>query len=186
MQIFLTAKGHGRNKEMIKMRRKEISVTIKKLPASRWEDYKRLRLKALRGNPFAFGRAYSEEKGLPESEWRRLIRHDLFAVSDGELVGMVGYVFNDKLKRRHIADIVGVYVSGKHRGRGIGDMLFKEVLAKVGKNRRIVKIRLNVNPEQKAAVRLYEKNGFVVVGRLRKELKVGNRFFDDLIMEKIL
>jgi ribosomal protein S18 acetylase RimI-like enzyme len=168
------------------MRKGAVDFEIKRLPASRWRDYKRLRLEALRSNPFAFGRAYVEEKGLPESEWRRLIRNDLFAVSDGKPIGMIGYVFNEKLKRSHIADIVGVYVNGKYRGMGIGDRLFKEVLSQIRRNKRIVKIRLNVNPRQKAAVGLYKKNGFVEVGRLRKELKIGNRFFDDLIMEKLL
>ena len=43
-----------------------------------------------------------------------------------------------------------------------------------------------VNEEQDAAVTLYKSMGFVVVGQMKKEIKVGERFYDELIMEKML
>ena len=47
-------------------------------------------------------------------------------------------------------------------------------------------IKLCVIPEQRAAVKLYEKYGFELVGRLKKELKFDDKFYDELIMEKLL
>lgn len=42
-----------------------------------------------------------------------------------------------------------------------------------------------VNPEQKTAVKLYEKFGFQTVGKLKNELKVEDKFYDEAIMEKM-
>jgi len=45
---------------------------------------------------------------------------------------------------------------------------------------------LTVNPKQKAAVRLYKKYGFKIVGKLRKYLLVNGKFYDELVMEKFI
>ena len=65
-------------------------------------------------------------------------------------------------------------------------MMLEHALLQIRKNRRVVKVKLVVNPEQRVAVKLYKKAGFVVAGRAKKELKVGRRFFDTLYMEKLL
>jgi len=41
-----------------------------------------------------------------------------------------------------------------------------------------------VNSQQHAAVKMYKKAGFKVVGRLEREMKVGPRFYTMLVMEK--
>ena len=40
--------------------------------------------------------------------------------------------------------------------------------------------------KQEAAVSLYQKYGFKTVGRLTKELRLEGRYYDELIMEKLL
>ena len=161
-------------------------VEIGRLPAARWRDYRDIRLEALKSEPSAFGSSFSEAKKLTGDEWRRRIKSVLFALSDGKPVGTIVYVIDSGIKTRHIAEIYGFYVSGDHRGEGVGARLFEHALSLIRKNRGIVKVRLYVNPEQRAAVRLYRKAGFVVTGRLEKELKVGRRFYSMLCMEKML
>ncbi len=162
-------------------------LKITKLPPSRWKEYRDLRLEALRGDPTAFGSSFEDEVNLAEDEWRRRIKNTLFAMSDDDApIGMIVCLFNDRPKTRHIADIVGVYVSADHRGQGVGTRMLNHVLSLIRSEKRIVKVKLAVNPEQRAAVRLYEKAGFLVTGRTKKELKVGHKFFDMLFMEKHL
>lgn len=43
-----------------------------------------------------------------------------------------------------------------------------------------------MNPGQRVAVKMYKKAGFVVTGKVEKELKVSRRFYGMLFMEKIL
>lgn len=161
-------------------------LEIKRLRADRWEEYRDLRLEALRRDPTAFGSSPEAEENLTEEEWRKRIQNTLFALSDGRVVGMVAVVLNERPKTRHVADVFGVYVSPDHRGGGVGTRLLEEAMRLIRKNGGVVKVKLAVNPEQRAAVRLYEKMGFQVAGRLKKELKVGRRFYDELLMEKLL
>ena len=99
---------------------------------------------------------------------------------------MIVYVFNTRPKTKHIAEIFGVYVSANYRGEGVGTRLLEHTLRLIKKNKGVIKVKLAVNPEQRAAVKLYKKAGFVVTGRAQEELKVGRRFFDMLFMDKLL
>ena len=160
-------------------------VEIRKLPADRWRDFRDLRLEALKSDPSAYGSSFEETKKLREAEWRRRIRSVLFALSDDRPIGMIVYVFDEGLKTKHIAEIYGFYVSANHRGEGIGSRLLERALLLIRKNRRIIKVKIAVNPEQRVAVKMYKKAGFVVTGRVKKELKVDGRFYGMLFMEKM-
>ena len=99
---------------------------------------------------------------------------------------MVGYIINNNLKTSHIAQIFGVYVIHEYRGQGVGNKLIEVAVKLIQENRHTSKIKVTVNPEKKAAVKLYDKYGFEIVGRLKNELKVNGKFYDGLIMEKYL
>ena len=161
-------------------------IEVKKLPPDRWKDYRDLRLEALKSDPLAFGSSYEEEKDLAEDEWKKRINNALFALSNDKPVGMIVYIINNKIKTKHIANIFGIYVKKEYRGKGIGKKLIESVIKNIQKNVNVSKIELAVNPEQKAAVKLYEKYGFELVGRLKKELKIDDKFYDELIMERHL
>ena len=155
-----------------------------RLPEEQWRKYRKLRLEALKTEPSAFGSSFEQELKLGEGTWQKRIRGVLFAVSGGEPVGLLSYVFDDRPKTRHIAHIYSVYVTPKYRGRGIGTMLLKRAMAEIRRNRDAAKAQLSVNPLLLPAVALYKRAGFQVVGRPRNELRVGNKFFDLLLMEK--
>ena len=110
----------------------------------------------------------------------------MFALSDDRLIGMIVYAFDKELKTKHIAEIYGFYVSADHRGKGVGTRLLEYTLSTIRRNRRTVMVRLYVNPEQRVAVKLYKKAGFVVTGRMEKELRIGRRFYGMLSTEKML
>ena len=49
-------------------------IEIKKLPPSRWKDFRDLRLEALQNEPLAFASSYEEEKKFTQDEWKRRIK----------------------------------------------------------------------------------------------------------------
>ena len=159
---------------------------IKKLPVNRWEDYRDLRLEALKKDPTAFESSYEEQRLSKENKWKKGIHNVLFAVSDGTPIGMIVYVFEDKMKTKHIANIYGVYVKKEFRGMGIGRQLIESAISMIKQNKNIIKINLTVNPKQKAALGLYKKFGFRKVALLKKDMYVNGKFYDELIMEKFL
>ncbi len=159
-------------------------VEVKRPLPEGWEEYRALRLEALGSDPTAFGSSVEEEASLPEAEWRRRAANALLAFFSGKPVGMIVFVVSPRAKTRHVADIFSVYVKPSQRGRGIGKLLLESALKEIAKDPEVVKIKLTVNPEQKAAVGLYRGSGFVEVGRLRRELRVDGRYYDELMMEK--
>jgi ribosomal protein S18 acetylase RimI-like enzyme len=159
-------------------------IKIRKLPTSRWEECKRLRLESLRQSPLAFGSSFEEEAALGVGEWKKRMKNTYFAVVGESPVGMIVCSFNKDVKFRHIAEIYSFYVQAGHRGKGIGNALLGHALRVAKNNARMIKVRLYVNNQQRAAVRMYERAGFAVVGRLEREMKVGARFYTMLVMEK--
>lgn len=159
-------------------------VEIRKLPVSQWRVYRRLRLDSLRESPLAFGSSFGEEASFSEEDWKERMKNTYFAMA-GELpVGMVVCSFTKEVKFRHIAEVFGFYVAAGERGKGIGSALLDHALKLAKGNRQIVKVRLYVNERQSAALRMYEKAGFEVVGRLAREMRVRSRFYTMLVMEK--
>lgn len=162
------------------------SIQIVKLPQKRWKEYKQLRLEALEKEPLAFGSSFEEEKDLSEKEWKKRMKTTVVALHSNKPIGMIIYIFQQKRKLKHTANIYGVYVTRKYCKQGIGTKLMESALSHILKNKEIVKICLGVTPEQKAALRLYKKYGFKIVGRLKKDMKIKNKFYDHFIMEKLL
>lgn len=109
----------------------------------------------------------------------------IFALADGVPVGMLSIAFNARVKQKHAARIYGVYVTPGRRRAGIGKALLKAALSEAREHGGIVKVQLNVVPDMRAAVALYEGAGFRTVGRAKKEIRVGRRYYDVLIMEKL-
>jgi len=130
-----------------------------------WEVYRDIRLDALQCEPQAFGSSHSRELAFTKEQWMERIanRYNTIVIEDGKAIGTMGaYISNDEIGK--IANIVGVYVLGKARGRGLGTKLFDFVLAKVKEDQEIKKLALTVNKEQEFAVALYKKFGFKTVG----------------------
>ena len=161
-------------------------IEIKKLPAERWRELRDMRLEALHNSPLAFGSSFDEEKLFKANEWKKRIKNSIFALLDDKPVGMAVFIINDKIKTRHIANIYGVFVKEEFQGKGIGKKLINGMLNIIHQNKSISKIKLTVNPEQVAAVDLYKQFGFNVVGRLKNELRIDDKFYDELIMEKFI
>ena len=159
---------------------------ICRLPESRWEDHRNLRLQALQNDSIAFGSSYDEEIEYDTSVWKDRMKTALFAVVNDRLVGMISVVRRNRLKTGHTADIFGMYVSREYRQMGIGDALLMSAISVASENKDVTKIVLSVNPKQEAALSLYRKHGFQVAGELKKELQIDGNYYDELVMEKFL
>lgn len=172
--------------------RAESAITIiSTLPVARWEEYRALRLRALQAAPQAFGQSYEEAVGYPEVRWKqRLIDAAerkswlVFAERSGDLVGMAGAYQWPEDREANRAMIIAVFVDESARGQGIGELLVEEVivqLAAAGLESAI----LAVNPEQIAAVRLYERMGFRRTGT-EVNMMGNGRECEEVVMERAL
>lgn len=99
---------------------------------------------------------------------------------------LVGYIFAERgffNRIRHTAYIV-TGILAEYRGKGIGSEFFRRLDCWAVENR-ITRLELTVMCPNKAARRLYEKNGFVVEGLKKNSLLVDGEYVDEYYMSKV-
>lgn len=109
--------------------------------------------------------------------------HSLVAVLDGQIVGMAG-LHVESGRRRHTAS-VGMMVHDQFQGRGIGRKLLVALLDIADNYLGLVRVELEVFPDNARAIRLYESLGFEPEGRKRKALFRHGAHQDALLMARI-
>jgi len=79
---------------------------------------------------------------------------------------------------------LGMGVLSSYRSRGIGAQLLTACLAKA-RSKSISRIELEVRADNAAAIRLYQKFGFVHEARKRNAMKFDGRYYDSVQMSLI-
>lgn len=169
------------------------NIVIQKATIKEFKAIKEFMLEALDESPFAFSVDLIEYKFNSDDWWNNYLAGYFYslkdklvvAVENNRIVGMVGIVYEYKSRRKHVANIVWMYVKNENRGLGIAKKLINEILNSVD-NSGIKKLSLMVNATQKPAIKLYESVGFKIVGRMESDLLINNEYVDTIIMEKVL
>jgi RimJ/RimL family protein N-acetyltransferase len=78
-----------------------------------------------------------------------------------------------------------MFVDPNSRGKNIASQLLIEAI-QFAKSKKIERLYLNVNTENKAACKLYSKFGFKHCGTETKTLKINNRYYDEFLFEMLL
>ena len=103
------------------------------------------------------------------STWRERLkntspgRHMLVACVDGCPVGNLGLMLESNPRRRHVGTI-GMGVHDQFAGRGVGQLLMDAALDLADNWLNLHRVELTVFSDNEAAIRLYERTGFVVEG----------------------
>lgn len=158
------------------------TFTLRRLDTNDAARYRQLRLESLRDSPTAYGSSWEEENPQP-LEWfaRRLEQGWTLGGWQGErLCGIATVVAHELVKMRHKGVIVGVYVHPDARGRGLGQALIRGLIAHA--TGRFDNLLLSAEAANTAACRLYRKLGFVEYGREPRAMKIGGRFYDEVLM----
>jgi ribosomal protein S18 acetylase RimI-like enzyme len=144
-----------------------------------------IRLEALDGEPFAFGKAVEEHQATSVETIALRFRDasasnfTVGAFDNDNLIGMATLIREAGLKERHKGHIYAVYVTPAQRGKGVGRALIGAVLEKAKQDSSLEQILLAVATCQEAARRLYRDLGFKTYGTEPNALKVGGRYIDE-------
>ena len=160
-------------------------MKIRKLNGSDAEKFRTLRLEALKEAPTAFGMSYEEfleihpsldglAQGI-ESPTGFIIG----VFENDDLIGIAGVIFAKGVKRSHIAEIWGVYVTHSKRQQKIGRLLLEAIIESAREVECLNALNLSVNVENTSAIKLYEKFGFITWGQEVNALKVNNIYYDE-------
>lgn len=108
----------------------------------------------------------------------------LIAVLDDEVVGSIGLILSQNVRRRHVADI-GMGVKDAFQGQGVGSQLMSSVIDLADNWHNIHRLELSVNADNVAAIALYKKFGFVEEGLARDYAFRNGAYVDALNMARI-
>ena len=160
-------------------------MTIRILDSQDVAAYRELRLHALLESPAAFGSDYERESQFSLDDFAERLhignaKNGVFgAFHDERLVGMMGFMRANGVKRAHGALLWSVYVLPELRGQGIAARLLDEVIAHARQLGDVRQITLTVNAHNQSARRLYRSRGFEVFGLERDALCVDGVYFDE-------
>ncbi len=97
---------------------------------------------------------------------------------------IVGHAFLERLPLQsisHVAQLTIVVHKG-YQEKGIGSMLMERLIEWAKRSKVVEKIELNVRASNSRAIALYKKMEFHEEGRLKRRVKAGDRYLDDILM----
>jgi len=146
------------------------------------EVLRAIRLEALRLHPEAFCFDLDVAEALTHDQWADgLAKGTSFGVRmDDVLVAIAAFTRPCSKKLMHTGELSAMYVRAEMRGKGIADTLIRGIIGHAVSE--VEQIKLTVNAENARAVKLYERHGFRIVGRIPRVIRVGDRLHDELIM----
>ncbi len=142
-----------------------MTIELRTLSADDWRAWRSVRLAALTDAPGAFGSRLQDWADAPEERWRERLSIpgaiDLLAFdADGNApVGIAtGTPVEDNDSR---AELISMWVDPAVRGRGVATVLITAI-ARWAASNGAATLTLSVMPDNVAARRTYERNGFIV------------------------
>lgn len=158
-------------------------MEIRLLNSGDLEQYRELRLRALKEDPPAFVSSYEEEKDFSDEYFCNFLEGKGFwtygAWVDESLVGIITLSLDQRLKRKHIASLGTMFVIEGKRNLGIGRKLMKVAIDKAKSLEGVEQIYLVVITKNKSAQKLYSSLGFERYGLEPNGLKLSDGSYEE-------
>lgn len=157
--------------------------------------YKALRDAVLSSHPEAFTSDAETEAARDLASYRSRLTggsagatlFTLLALDGVRIVGALTCEREPRRKVHHLAHLVGMMVADTHRGRGIGRALLGAAIERLRATPGLAQITLSVTAGNRAAVGLYESQGFERYGRLTDAIRLPDgRSLDKELMRRVL
>jgi RimJ/RimL family protein N-acetyltransferase len=161
-----------------------VAPSVRELSAADAPAYKALRDHALAHHDDAFTSDAPTEAARTAHSYASRLGADasgtftLGAFEGDQLVGAVTCDRDPRAKVRHIGHVTGMMVRREAQGRGIGRLLLDTLIERASAEADLHQLTLNVTAGNDAALRLYERAGFVRYGTLPRAIRTGGRFLD--------
>lgn len=105
----------------------------------------------------------------------------IIAEISGKIVGITSITGGKPKRIQHIGEL-GITILKKYWSQGIGHAFMKTLIEWANKSGVIRKIYLKVRVDNKHAIKLYKKFGFVKEGKISRLLLIDEKFYDAYLM----
>lgn len=109
----------------------------------------------------------------------------LLALIDSEIISIATINSSQRERTKHVGTL-GIVVSKKYTGLGLGKVLMNDLLEWAKQNGVTKKISLVTNETNTVAIELYKKLGFEVEGLLKQDNLINGNFNNTVIMGLLL
>ena len=109
----------------------------------------------------------------------------LAAVAEGRIVGVGTISSSWKIKARHEGEL-GIVVDMAHQAQGLGSEIIRRLLEWARGNHITTRVMLDTRCDNEVAVKLYEKFGFEIEGRLKNSTLLDGTYYDLYVMGMML
>lgn len=109
----------------------------------------------------------------------------VLAMDGAEIAGIGTIHSGNKIKSRHQGEL-GIVVAQKYPKKGIGSEIIRQLIDFCKHNGITTRIQLDTLCANEVAVKLYEKFGFEIEGRMRNQTRVDGVYYDLYVMGLLL
>lgn len=163
-----------------------LNIEIKVLSVTELEDFRTIRLSALKKSPKMFGSSYTAEKEKPLAFFETCLSNStIFGVyHKNKIIGLATFTQEIGAKFSHKAYLSSVFIEPEFQQKGIASKLLNTII-KYSKSH-VEQILLTVADDNKSAIHLYKKFGFQEYGLEQKALKDNDKYIDEILMKLFL
>jgi len=157
-------------------------LAVERLSVTDVDALRAIRLEALKLHPDCFCMDIEAAEAMTNEQWSgSLARGTWFGIrKNGTLIAIAAFTRPASTKLCHTGELSAMYVRADARGSGVADALVRGILGHAVNE--VEQVKLTVNADNARAVKLYERHGFRVVGRLPHIIRVADRLYDELVM----
>lgn len=155
---------------------------IRKITIDDFEEWKSLRLEAVKLHPESFGQSY-EGVQKQDKKWAEdsLENGTVFTYEQhGKMVAIAGTFSMKPENMRHRATLFGLYVNAENRGKRIASSLINHIIDYTKPSHK--QLHLTVTTTNNPAISLYKKHGFVIYGTEPEALLINGKYYDEYLM----
>lgn len=152
-------------------------MIIRQLHSNDAEDFRTIRLSALKKSPEMFGSNYAIESKQPLEIFReRITKSVIFAAYfQNRIIGVLILHIENDVENKHQAHLYSCFIEPKFRNQGIAGQLLQTVIQYGQQYTR--QLMLSVVSQNIPAIQLYQKYGFKIVTQTRNENEIEMIFF---------
>ena len=119
----------------------------------------------------------NQEKEFLENSRKTNNNLYILGLINGRIVSSLNFSGGQRNRIKHCGEF-GMTVQKQYWGVGIGTLMLDTLIAWAKETNIIKKINLRVRTDNKRAILLYERRGFVKEAKIRKEIFIDGQFYD--------